>query len=117
MRDIQHHGTSIRHDFEDHFLQEENAQDKSFQFFKFISPTISTWVQHVLQGKLNFIPTHTLEDLLHGSKPMNFESMVYVHGWIMEEHKPIDIDYQPIRNNDYIKDLITQHYMEFNEDR
>jgi len=45
MKDIQHHDTSIRHDFEDPFLQEENAQDKNFQFFKFISPTIGIWTQ------------------------------------------------------------------------
>ena len=45
MRDIQHPGTSILYDFEDPFLQEKNSQDESFQFFKFISPTIGTWMQ------------------------------------------------------------------------
>ena len=37
-------------------------------------------------------------------------------GWMMEEHRPIGIDYQLIRD-DYIEDSMTQHYMEFNEDR
>ena len=31
-----HHNASIRHDFEDPFLQKENARDESFQFFKII---------------------------------------------------------------------------------
>ena len=35
----------------------------------------------------------------------------------MEEHQPIGIDYQPIWDYDNIKDSMTQHYMEFNEDR
>ena len=48
---------------------------------------------------------------------MNYESMVYLYGSMMEEHQLIGIDYQPIRNDDYIEDLMTQHYMEFNEDR
>ena len=47
---------------------------------------------------------------------MNYESMVYVYGWLMEEHQPIGIDFQPIRD-DYSEDSMTQHYMEFNEDR
>jgi len=34
----------------------------------------------------------------------------------MEEHQPISIDYQLIRD-DYIQDSMTQHYMEFNKDR
>jgi len=42
--------------------------------------------------------------------------MSYVYGWMMEEHQPIDIDYQPIRD-DYIEDSMAQYYMEFNEDR
>ena len=45
MKNNQHQGTYIHHDFEDPFLQEENAQDKNFQFFKFISPTIGIWTQ------------------------------------------------------------------------
>ena len=90
--------------------------DDSSKFFEFISPTISTWVQHVQQGMPNPIFTHTLEDLFHGSKPINNGSMVYVYGWMMEEHQPIGINYQSIRD-DYIEDLITQHYMEFNGDR
>ena len=28
----------------------------------------------------------------------------------------IDIDYQQIRDDNYIEDSVTQHYMEFNED-
>ena len=55
MRDIQHHGTSIRHDFEDPFLYEENAQDESFQFFKFISPIIGTWTQRKHDPSLVYI--------------------------------------------------------------
>ena len=48
---------------------------------------------------------------------MNYESMVYVYDWLMEEHQPIGIDYQPIRDDDYIEDSMTQHYMKFNKDR
>ena len=46
---------------------------------------------------------------------MNYESMVYMYGWMMEEHQPTDIDYQLIQADDYIEDSMTQHYMEFNE--
>ena len=35
----------------------------------------------------------------------------------MEEHQPIGIDYQLIRDNNYLEDSITQHYMKFNEER
>jgi len=31
----------------------------------------------------------------------------------MEEHQPIDINYQPIWDDDYIEDSMMQHYMEF----
>ena len=79
MRDIQYQGTSICHDFEDPFVQKKNAWDESFQFFEFISPTINTWVQHILQGMPNLIFTRILEDLLHRSKLMNYVSMVYVY--------------------------------------
>ena len=92
MEDIPHHGTSILHGFEGSFLLKESARDKSFNFFKFISPTINMWVQHVLQGMSNPISTRTLEDLLHGSESMNYESMMYMYDWMMEEHQPIDID-------------------------
>ena len=34
------HSASILHDFEDPFMQKKSARDASFQFFKFISPTI-----------------------------------------------------------------------------
>jgi len=34
----------------------------------------------------------------------------------MEEYQPIGIDYQLIRKDDYIEDLMTQHYMKFDED-
>ena len=34
----------------------------------------------------------------------------------MEEHQPISIDYQPIQDDDYIKDSMMEYYMEFNED-
>ena len=38
-----------------------------------------------------------------------------MYSWMMEEHQPIGIDYQSIRD-DYIEDSMTQYYMEFNED-
>jgi len=63
----------------------------------------------------NLISTRTLEDLLHKNKPMNYGSMVYAYGWMMEKHHPIGIAYQPIQD-DYVEDSMTQHYMEFNED-
>ena len=47
---------------------------------------------------------------------MKYESKVYVYDWMMEEHQPIGIDYQPIQDNDYIEDSMTQYYMEFNKD-
>ena len=59
--------------------------------------------------------THILENFLHKSKPMNYRSMVYVYGWIMEKHQIIGVDYQPIRDDDYIEDSMTQHYMELND--
>jgi len=55
MRDIQHHHTSIRHDFKDPFLHENNAHDESFQFFKFILPTIATWMQQKHDPLLSYI--------------------------------------------------------------
>jgi len=42
---------------------------------------------------------------------------MYVYDRMMEEHQPIGIDYQPILDDDYIEDSMTQHYMEFNENR
>ena len=36
-------------------------------------------------------------------------------GW-WREHQPIGIDYQPIQDDDYIENSMTQYYMEFNED-
>jgi len=119
MKDNQYHGTFILYAFEDPFLRKKSAKDVRSKFFKFISPTISTcsstWVQHVLQNMLNSISTRTLEDLLHGNKPMKYESMMYVYTWMMEEHQPFGIDYQLIRDG-YIEDSMTQHYIEFNED-
>jgi len=56
------HGKIIHHDLEDTFLRKKSAKDDNFKFFEFISPTISTWVQHVLQGMLKLISTRTLED-------------------------------------------------------
>jgi len=49
----------------------------------------------------NFISNRTLEDL-HESEPMNYGSMMYVYGWMMEKHQPIGIDYQLIRDDDYV---------------
>ena len=61
------------------------------------------------------ISNFTLEDLLHGGEPMEYVSMMYMYRWMMKEHQPISIDYQPIRDDDYIEDLMIQHYMEFDE--
>jgi len=106
MEDNHHHGTIIFHDFKDPFLQKENAQDNSSKFFELISHTISTWVQCVPQDMSNSISNRTLKDLLR-SKSMNYESMVYVYDWMMEEHQPIGNDYQPILDDEYIEDLMT----------
>jgi len=38
------------------------------------------------------------------------------YGWIMEKRQPIGIDCQLIRDDVYIEGIITQHYMEFDED-
>ena len=46
---------------------------------------------------------------------MNYESMMYAYGWMIEEHQSIGIDYQQIRDEDYIEDSMTQHYVEFDE--
>ena len=40
-----------------------------------------------------------------------------MYGWMMEEHQPIGIDYQSVQDDNYIKDSVMQHYMEFDEDR
>ena len=69
-----------------------------------------------LYGMSSSISNCTLEDLLPGGELMKYGSMVYVYGWIMEEHQPTGIDYQPIRDDVYIEDSMTQHYMEFDED-
>ena len=114
MEDISHHGTIILYDFKVSFLRKKSAKDDSFKFFEFIPPPISTWVQHVLQGMPKTIHSYfgrsswkrIIELWEHG-----------VYGWMMEEHQPIGIDYQPIRDDNYIENLMVQHYMEFNEDR
>jgi len=80
------HGVIILHDFEDPFLQKKSANDDSSKLFDFISPTISMWVSHILQGKINLITTRILEDFLHGSKPINYESMVSV--WLDDGRAP-----------------------------
>ena len=74
MKDIHYHGTFTLHGFEDPFPWKKSAKDDSSKFFEFISPIISTWVHYVLKDMPNFIPTRTLEDLLHGSKPVNYRS-------------------------------------------
>ena len=67
--------------------------------------------------KVSQIPSPlVLWNFFHESKSMNYGSMMYVYGWMMEEHQPIDIDHQPIRDDDYIEDSMTQHYMELDED-
>ena len=81
-----HHGMVIHHDFEDLFLQKKSAKNDSSKFFKFISPTINTSVQHVLQDMSDPISFRTLEDLFYRSKPMNYKSIVYVYGWMMEKY-------------------------------
>ena len=48
---------------------------------------------------------------------MNYEIMMYVYRWMIEEHHPIGIDHQQIRDEDYIKDSMRQHYIEFDEDQ
>ena len=106
----------ILHDFEDPFLQKKSANNDNFKLSEFILPTISTWVLHVLQGKSNPISTRILKDFLHGSKPMNYASMEYVYGWMLEEHQPICIDYQLIQDENYIEDSMTHYYMKFDED-
>jgi len=55
MREIQHNDTSIHHDFENNFLQEENTQEESFQFFKFISPIIGIWMQQKHDASLSYV--------------------------------------------------------------
>ena len=74
--DIQYHGASILHDFEDPFMRKESARDEIFKFFKFMPPSISTWVRH---GMLSFIPNCTFKDL-HACEPIKYESMVYMYG-------------------------------------
>ena len=93
MEDILHHDTSILYGFKDPFMRKESARDKSFNFFKFISPTISTWAQLVSQGMLNSISNYTLKELLHRSESMSYKSMTYLYSWMMEQHQPIGIDY------------------------
>ena len=102
-RDIQHHDASILHDFEDPSMEKESARDESYVFFKFISPTISTQAQRVLQGMLNFISNRTLKDLLHKSEPMNFGSIMYMYGWIMEEHQPITFPQAEFAKGDIVQ--------------
>jgi len=43
MKGIQHHGAYILRGFNDPFMRKEGDANESFKFFKFISPTISTW--------------------------------------------------------------------------
>jgi len=114
MRDIQHHDASILYGFEDFFMHKKSARDESFKFFNFISPTISMWARRVLHGMQNFISNYTLKDLFHGCQLMKYGSIVYVYRWLIEEHQPIDIDYQPVRD-DYIEDSMMQHYMEYDK--
>jgi len=47
MEDNHHHGTIIFHDFEDPFMQKENAQDDNSKFFEFISPTDWSLMLHI----------------------------------------------------------------------
>jgi len=54
-RDIQHHGTSIHHDFEHPFLQKESVRGERFKFFKFISPTIGMWAQRKHDPSLSYM--------------------------------------------------------------
>jgi len=72
MRGIQHHDVSI--------LQKKSTRCERFQFFKFISPTISIWARCVLHGMPSFISNCTLKDLLLGDKSMKCESMMYMYG-------------------------------------
>jgi len=96
-------------------MWKDGVRDESFKLFNFISPTISMWARCVLHDMPSSISNCTLEDL-HGGKPIKYGSMVYVYGWMMKDHQPIGIDYQPIRDDNYIEDPMTQHYMDFGED-
>ena len=78
MRDIQYHGASILHDFEDPFMGKENVIDESFKFFKFISSSISTWARCIMRGLSSCISNYTLEDHFHGSELIKYGSMVCV---------------------------------------
>ena len=96
MKDNHCHDMIILHDFEDHFLRKKSANDDSSKLFVSMSPTIRTWVPHVLQGKPNPISTRTLKDFLYGSKLMSYGSMIYLYGWMIEEHQLIGIYYHLI---------------------
>ena len=48
------HSATILHNFKDNFMQKESAQDASFQFFKFISPTIGTWARQKHDPSLTY---------------------------------------------------------------
>ena len=109
MKDNLHHGTFILYSSKDPFLPKKSAKDDNSKFFKSISPTISTWVQHVLQSMPSSISSHTLEDFLHGSKPMNYESMMYMYGWIIEAHQPITFLQVEIA-----QDYIVHHSLDWN---
>jgi len=105
--DIQHYGVSILHSFEDPFMWKQSVRDENFKFFKFISLTISMLEQHVLHGMPSSISHHTLEYLLHGGKPMKYENIVYMYGWIMEKHQPIAFP-----QGEFAKDDIVHHSIE-----
>ena len=87
-------------------MRKESVRYESIKFFKSISLTISTCVQRVLHGMPSFIFHHTLEDFLHGGEPMKYESVVYMYGWIMEEHQPITFPQAEFAKIDIVHHLI-----------
>ena len=60
---------------------------------------------------VNSISNHTMKDFLRGCKLMNYGSMMYLYGWMMDKHQPIDIDHQQIWDEYCIEDSMMQHYL------
>ena len=66
-------------------MRKKSAKDENSRFLKSVSPTISAWVQRVLQEMSNPLSNRTLKNLLRGSESMNYENIMYIYGWIMED--------------------------------
>ena len=89
MRGIQHHGIFILHCFIDPFMWKKSAKDESPKFPKFISPTVSTWMQRVLQRMSNPLCNLHWKIFFVETKSMNYGSIMCIYGWIIEEPQPI----------------------------